>query len=363
MKSTRRKSLLWQAASPVAWPFVPLYALAVRFKDAAYGLGLLKPARLAWPVISVGNLSVGGTGKTPMVIFLAGLLQARGWRVDVLSRGYRRRSRDVAAVDPEGDAEMFGDEPLLLARRGLPVYVGADRFQAGQMAEGGRGAEPDNSCRVHILDDGFQHRKLRRAVDIVLLQRGDLEDDMLPVGRLRESLSALQRADICVLRAEDADLQERVLQLMGGADPARIWIMERRTILPEASSKLPFSTPHVVAFCGLGDSHGFFDGLRCTGLQITKEVAFRDHHAYTQEDIARLKAVAQLVGAQCFVTTEKDSMRLAGGLRAELEKQLPLIVAGLEISLDDEAAAMKTLESLLAASNGTLLRDRHSNVR
>ena len=343
MNPSREKPVLMRILSPLALPFALLYGTAIRLKNESYDLERSKPRRLSWPVLSVGNLSVGGTGKTPAVLLLTELLEARGWSVDVLSRGYGRTSHRVSHVNPhineKNAAEEFGDEPLLMARRGVSVYVGAGRYQAGLLAERNTSATSPRS--IHLLDDGFQHRKLARAVDIVLLQRSDLEDKLLPAGRLRESLCALERADICVLRAEDADLQDRVLRLMHQTDAARVWIIERRTVLPNVASP-------ALAFCSIGDPRGFFQALKQAGADLKKEIAFRDHHSYTVRDINRLKQAARSSGALCFVTTEKDSMRLAAPLRADLEADLPVIVAGLELTLREEAASIALLESLLA---------------
>ena len=185
--------------------------IGVWLKNIGYDRGWLQPQQLSWPVVSVGNLSVGGAGKTPLVLLLTERLKQRGWIVDVLSRGYGRSSTEVVRVDPLGSPEEFGDEPLLMARHGLSVYVGANRYLPGQLAEADAEAESAPSRRLHILDDGFQHRRLARAIDIVLMQRADLEGRLLPAGRLREPLRELVRADICVLRAEDARfIQPRV---------------------------------------------------------------------------------------------------------------------------------------------------------
>jgi tetraacyldisaccharide 4'-kinase len=350
MTRLRENSLLRLTVSPLAWPLVLLYAAGVRLKNAAYDSRISKPRQLAWPVISVGNLSMGGTGKTPMVLLLARLLQERGWSVDVLSRGYGRDSDLVVRVSPESDWRQFGDEPYLMAQHGLSVFVGADRYGAGLHAEedglADDGAGRASTRRVHVLDDGFQHRRLARSLNLVLLRRVDLQDEMLPLGRLREPLSALERADICVLRAEDADLTERVLRLMRQSDPARVWIVERRTMLPAAA--LGGIIPTVLAFCAVGDPLGFSNGLRQAGVTVQKEIAFRDHHVYTQTDIARLKVAARDSHARFFVTTEKDSVRLSSRLRSQLEEEIPLIVAGLELSLQDEAGCLATLESLTA---------------
>lgn len=352
-------TLLRYAVSPVLWPFTLLYAMGVRFKNLAYERRWTQPQQLSWPVVSVGNLSIGGTGKTPLVQLLADRLQRRGWAVDVLSRGYGRSRQEVMRVNPLGSAREFGDEPLLLARGGLSVYVGANRYEPGQLAETEATEESVPSRRLHILDDGFQHRKLARTIDIVLVQRTDLEGDLLPVGRLREPLRALGRADICVLRAEDADLTDRVLRLMPrsgqASSVARVWIAERRTTLPEGAD----STGKAVAFCAVGNARGFFDGLRRAGLSLQATIGYRDHHIYTPKDIEGLCATARHCGAQCFVTTEKDNVRLSDPLRSELEREGRLLIAGLEVSLREEARCIDMLEVRL--NNRLQLRPR--NVR
>jgi tetraacyldisaccharide 4'-kinase len=336
-----------RAVSTLLKPFTLPYGIAARLKNCAYDRYWLQSRKLSWPVTSVGNFSVGGSGKTPMVLLLADLLSERGWSVDVLSRGYGRSSNNAACVDGTGTPKQFGDEPLLMVRHGLSVYVGARRYDAGKLAETEVGANSDSSRRLHILDDGFQHRKLARDLDIVLLQRSDLQGELLPAGRLREQIIGLRRADFCVLRAEDADLSERVLQLMGqtgqASDPARVWIVERRTTLP-ADAK---SIPDALAFCGIGDPTGFFDGLRHAGMTLLSTTVFRDHHVYNRRDITRLKSAASTAGSRCFVTTEKDSVRLAADLRADLERHGRLLVAGLELRLRDQKRCLDRLESLL----------------
>jgi tetraacyldisaccharide 4'-kinase len=345
--SRQRENSRRSAASNLIWPFTVPYGIAARLKNYGYDHRWLQPQKLSWPVISVGNLSVGGSGKTPLVLLLADLLSQRGWCADVLSRGYGRISKSVVRVDAAGTPERFGDEPLLMARQGLSVYVGPNRYDAGQLAEKSVGDDSPNSRRLHILDDGFQHRKLARELDIVLLQRVDLQGQLLPAGRLREPVSGLRRAGICVLRAEDANLSERVLQLMGQdgspSDSARPWIVERRTTLPADAASLPSA----IAFCAIGDAAGFFNGLRRAGLKLQTTIAFRDHHIYNSSDISRLKAAASRSDANCFVTTEKDSVRLTAKLRAELESHGRLVIAGLELRLQEEKHCIDGLESLL----------------
>ena len=190
-------------------PLELIYAAGLRAKNAQYDR--TEPARLKWPVVSVGNLSVGGAGKTPLVIRLAHLLRKRGFAPDVLSRGYGRASTAAGRVNQAGGVKDFGDEPLLIARSAhVPVFVGASRYAAGMLAELG---ESDAAGHVHLLDDGFQHRQLARAVDIVVMHPADVRDRLLPVGRLREPLSSLKRAHIVVLRQEDAALESTTAAL------------------------------------------------------------------------------------------------------------------------------------------------------
>ena len=171
-------------------PLTELYGAVTFLRNTLFDRGVLSSRRLEQPVVSVGNLSVGGSGKTPFVIALGELLKARGIRFDVLSRGYGRKTRGVLVVEADGKASDFGDEPLLIARRlGVPVIVGESRYEAGRVAE------QKFHSQLHILDDGFQHRSLARDFDIVMMTERDLRDRLLPSGRMRESLGSLTRAD------------------------------------------------------------------------------------------------------------------------------------------------------------------------
>jgi len=236
-------------------PLVPLYAAAVAAKNAAYASRLFQPNRLAWPVISVGNLSTGGAGKTPFVLALNKLLAEGGWLSDVLTRGHGRQSSEVALVDPAGDPARFSDEPLLLARNGLRVYVARDRIHAGCLAERESAALP----RIHILDDGLQHRSLARDIEIILLLAADLRDHLLPAGNLREPLSALRRADVIVLREEDAALAASLRAHL--SPPPCIWIVRRALqfrSLDEATAAAP---ANALAFCAIARPDDFFVSL------------------------------------------------------------------------------------------------------
>ena len=167
-----------------------IFGAGVQLRNTLYNKGVLRSRGLTGSVVSVGNLSVGGSGKTPFVLLLGELLQARGVKFDILSRGYGRKTKGVMLVDPAGTSYDFGDEPLLMARRlGVPVIVGEDRYDAGLYAEKTFGPQ------LHLLDDGFQHRSLARDFDIVLVTREDARDHLLPHGRLRESPRSLDRKD------------------------------------------------------------------------------------------------------------------------------------------------------------------------
>jgi tetraacyldisaccharide 4'-kinase len=325
-------------AKPIArpWlrPLVPLYGAVTGLKRAMARWGLMRQRWLAGPVISVGSVSAGGAGKTPVVLLLAEVLKRRGYGVRILTRGYGRESDAVERVDVGGDAGRFGDEPMLLAQRsGAPVFVGADRYEAGLLAET---VPAGNSIVVHVLDDGFQHRKLGRDIDVVLLTREDTEDVLLPAGNLRESLTALRDADVIVLREEEMAWTDAfVAKLMEGMESPLIWIVRRR--LSFGDERLP---KKVVAFSGIARPDGFVEMLKAERCGVVETVAFGDHHAYGEQDVARLVEVAKAAGAEGFVTTEKDAVKLSGPLGGELRRRLeavgPVAVARLMVELVDE---------------------------
>jgi tetraacyldisaccharide 4'-kinase len=303
-------------------PLTGIYAAASALRNSLFERRLLAIRRLERPVVSVGNLSVGGAGKTPFVIALGELLKARGIRFDVLSRGYGRETRGVLVVDANGSPAEFGDEPLLIARRlSIPVIVGESRYEAGQVAEA------KFAPQLHILDDGFQHRSLARDFDIVLLAERDFEDRLLPSGRLREPLSSLVRADAIVLPTESAVSHPA----FGGK---LIWRMRRRVAVPEAT-KAP------IVFCGIARPEQFFAQMRATGIRPAFEVPFRDHHSYSLRDVEQLIAVRAEHSADGFVTTEKDAVNL-GPLRSKLD---PLAIAALTGTLDNPTDVLDTILS------------------
>lgn len=321
-------------------PLVPLYAVGAALRARG-----LKVQRLDWPVISIGNLSMGGAGKTPLTIALAQLLTARGMYVDVLSRGYGRSNREPARVRTDGTAEEFGDEPLMIARAAeVPVYVAPQRYEAGLQAEADANTERQKDIRlggrprVHILDDGFQHRQLARDVDILLLNRVDWEDTLLPAGNLREPLRGVLRASIIAIPADDAALEDE-LRSWGWHGP--VWRLQRRMEV------LAVDGP-VLAFCGIARPVQFFAGLERAGVRVVARNAFRDHHSFSICDVEQLIQSANAAGAAALVTTEKDAVRM-GSLATQFPPHMPLATARLITSIEEEDAVFDWLAACLNA--------------
>jgi tetraacyldisaccharide 4'-kinase len=318
--------------TPLLAPFTLLYASLLRARNARFDR--MAAQRLQWPVVSIGNLSVGGAGKTPLVISLARLLEREGFRPDVLSRGYGRSNKKIERVDSGGSAERFGDEPLLIARATeVPVYVGASRYEAGVLAEAELGAE---GRHVHLLDDGFQHRQLARNVDIVVIHRSDLEERLLPAGRLREPLSSLDRADVIILRQEDAELEPALRAYVG--TECRFWRVQRTLLIPGGVKR-------ALAFCAIARPGEFFAALATTGVEVVERMAFRDHHRYTGSDIDRLAELGRRHGCDAFVTTAKDDVKLDAAMRLRLNAVAPLHIASLVIEIEDQDAVLAQLSA------------------
>ena len=292
----------------------------MRARNALYDGGRLRARRLEGPVVSVGNLSAGGSGKTPFVMLLGELLKARGVKFDVLSRGYGRMTRGVLLVDPAGLAPHFGDEPLLIARKlQVPVIVGENRYEAGTFAESRFGRQ------IHLLDDGFQHRALARDFDIVLVTPQDASDRLLPAGRLREPLSALRRAD-AVAMASGAS--EESFPIQGKL----VWRV-KRGIVTQGIPARP------VVFCGIARPQSFLLQLRAASVEPAAQAFYRDHHAYHEKDVRELLELKQRSEAGGFVTTEKDAVNLGPYLSA----LAPLAVVTVRMELVDAANAVDTI--------------------
>lgn len=295
--------------------------------SAAYGQ--LAQARRAWfewrpqsqrrlgvPVVSVGNLSVGGSGKTPTVAALAKLLLSSGARPVILSRGYARRYPvDGVLVVSDGrlvfePVERSGDEPQLLARTlpGVPVLVSPDRYLAGVLAERRFGAS------VILLDDGFQHLELARDIDLLLVRPEDVHDEMLPAGRLREPLTAARSAHAIVVPGSFDEAAPVAAVL--GKGPVFTLAQEfatPRLVRPfgDAVPEGAFGTSRrLVAVAGIARPERFFKTVETLGWEIAQPMVFRDHHWFTRKDVGAIHDTVQVLGAGAVITTEKDAVRL-----------------------------------------------------
>lgn len=301
--------------------------------------------RLARPVISVGNLSVGGTGKTPVVAALAERLIAAGHRPAILSRGYARTDAvDGVVVVSDGTAiratvDSSGDEPLMLARQ-VPkaiVCVSPDRHLAGTLAEQHLG------CTVHLLDDGFQHLELARNLDVLVTTIGEIPNGrVLPAGRLREPMDAAARAHFLVVSDATA-----------GAASAEAWTLGisqscgslRILSEPVSINRDPFDSVResanvaqgkpgsgnrdpekILAIAGIAHPERFFDALKTGGWNLADTIAFPDHHRYTSKDIASIDATLKSSGADAVFTTDKDAVRLEGLSLPFAAYRVPLVV-------------------------------------
>ena len=256
-------------------------------------------------------------------------------------------------VEPELNyaARRFGDEPVLIAEQtGVPVWVGANRYIAGRRAE----KQAEGAVRgVHLLDDGFQHRQLARSVDIVLVTSEDLEDTLLPAGNLREGFSALQRADVLVVRQNEVDadidagepsVNKRAWEML--RERGQMWIVRRKLVFP-APLRVFGAGLRPVSFCAIARPEDFATMLQNAGCGVVETVAFPDHHRYTSADVERVIEVAKGLKGSGFITTEKDAVKLTEAMRRRLEEHGPLMVVGLEAEFADPAAVLRALEAKL----------------
>ena len=288
-----------------------LYGRAARFRRAWYGRHPYRTRQLAQPVISVGNLVVGGSGKTPLVSALARLLIAAGERPAILTRGYgRRRIADGVVVVSDGHevlvpARQSGDEPQMLARGlpGVPVLVSPDRYLAGCLAERTFG------CSVHLLDDGFQHVQLARDIDLLVIATDDLDERLLPWGTLREPLEAAAAADALLVSGTEEDA-ESVATRLGIRPVFRVTPHYEPPRLVRSYGAASEGGRRVVAVAGIARPERFFAALGAEGWDVARKIVFRDHHWFSRRDLAMIQQAAVDTKADLVVMTEKDAMRL-----------------------------------------------------
>lgn len=332
-------------------PLGLLYSTAMRARAALYRKGLLPSYELGVPVISVGNITMGGTGKTPVVAYVAQALAREGLRVCILTRGYGRRKSRKRVLVSDGEniragAAEGGDEPRLLAemlRGAAAVLSDKDRVAAAAWARRELGSE------VFVLDDGFQHLRIRRELDIVTVDATNPFGGRRILG-LRESPASLKRADLIIItrseQAPDINALKRKVEALSGKKNTLISRTRTGAVRPLANqTHSALSAPssyRVAAFCALGNSQSFFRHLQRSGFDLTYTRAFKDHHAYTQSDIERITRDALEHGAEALLTTAKDAVKLSS-----LRVALPCFVVEIEFAFENELTLRKLLRQAI----------------
>lgn len=327
-----------KAAGVVLPPLSALYGAAVRTRLAAYSRGLLRVSRLARPVISVGNITVGGTGKTPLVEWICRAVAEDGKQVCILTRGYRRERPNERVVVSDGktiqaEVDKAGDEPFLLAKSLIgkaAVISDANRLSAGEWAIHKLGTD------IFVLDDGFQHLQLFRNLNVLVIDATNPFGgrQLLPAGRLREPLSAMARADCTVItRADYAENIESLrAEITHRTSKRPVFTSTMRSDgLRTLNDRMASASPgiKVAAFCGVGNPNSFFSQLQSSGYAVVCQQQFPDHHSYTQADIDSVVKSATTSRAEALVTTTKDAVKLT-----ELNIQFDCYVLPIEIVLD-----------------------------
>lgn len=336
---------------PVTYPFIyapaKLYELGVRARAALYENRFFETRRLNAPVISVGNLTVGGAGKTPCVAFLARFLRDEGYDVAILSRGYKRESR--GRVEVSNGREILcgpnesGDEPFLLAKScpGARVVVDHDRYAAGKWLE------ERERISVFILDDGYQHLRLARDLNLLLIDASDPPDQakMIPFGRLREPMTAMRRADAVIVTRSDQPFDRRALENMIGrfarAETPVFYGRHKMTDLIRLDgagvfSPADFARKRVAAVSGIARPDSFVADLEGLGMNIALRRDFDDHHRYTREELSEIVERARELQAEAIITTEKDAANLPADFAPSFAP--PLFAARIEFACENEGA-------------------------
>ena len=304
---------------PLLLPFSYVFGAAVVVRNWFFDIGVLRSQSVGVPVISVGNVSAGGVGKTPFVEFLVKKLAHKGRKVAVVSRGYRRATSGMVVVSNGttrcAEASESGDEPAQMAAKldGAVVIVDEQRVRGAQYAVHKFGAN------VIVLDDGFQHRYVWRDADLVILSADEVGDPgwLLPAGNRREPLSSLRRASlIAVSRCESLQHFDGVLQILRRwTDKPAIGLSTKVSAFRKASTRFSVDLgglkgKSVMAFSGIGNPEAFEKTLRSLGLDVRKSIAFPDHHTYSESELKELEQGARELGVDFLVTTEKDVARL-----------------------------------------------------
>ena len=372
MQSTGRPSPTWLRMGLYA--ISEVYGLGLRLRSAAYRNGMLKPLQLPCIVISIGNITLGGTGKTPLTIYMAEMLHRRGYRVAIVSRGYGGRAEKSGAIVSDGSrilvsAEVSGDEPYMMGQQlsGIPILVGANRYRSGKIAI--KRFKPD----IILLDDGFQHRRLARDLDLVLLdaRRPWGNGYLFPRGGLRETPSALKRGHAIVLTRASQGLAEPegILAPVLRSVPYftsqhRLKLVRVISAVSDGATKsnksvsgIDFMFLHgkrVLVFSGIARNLEFFKLVQEVGCQIVQTMKFRDHYQYNHSDMEHICKQALDQRAHYVLTTEKDFCRMSNLYQGRCD----LIVVGADMVFHDG-----TFDEFIADRVAALTNDKQAKMR
>lgn len=341
--------------TPLNW----LYGIILWIRNFCFNVGWYKQEKLPCSVISIGNIVVGGTGKTPAVASIARLLRDTDYKVTVLLRGYGRKSKKAISIVSDGENRLCtrmesGDEADLLARQltEIPIVVGKNRYLAG------RTSLDQFHSDIIILDDGYQHRQLARDIDILTIDVTQPYGTgaLLPIGTLREPISSIQRADIILLTRTDVpniqidDLKNELQKLVPNT-PILESIHQPKSLYwlnhPDNTTNTLHSIPindlkgkSILAICGIGNPTAFVATLEEKGPDKVELMAFPDHHVYTESDHLKIQQQMKLVEAEWIVTTQKDEQKLIS-----LSKQIPILVLKVELVFTNgEETLLKALQ-------------------
>jgi len=348
--------------SDLLLPFSLLYGVVVTARRSFYEKGIFKSFDLGVPTISIGNITVGGTGKTPLVAFTAKVLAEKGEKVCILTRGYKRENENERVLVSNGEqilvnAKQAGDEPFELAQKLLgkaAVLADANRAKAGKWAR------ENLDITTFVLDDAFQHRKVKRHLDIICIDATNPfgNKKLLPAGILREPLQNLNRAEVIVITRsnliDEKEIANLKTEISKYNQKAKIFVAKNeirdlidlqefhaksQSFQENKNLNINYSplTAHL-AFCALGNSNAFFEQLRREKFSLAYTKAFPDHFFYSQRDIGELEKIAQQKGAQSLLTTAKDAIKLR-----DLKFNLSCFVVETCMVFDDEEGLRKLI--------------------
>ena len=335
-------SFLRTLLTPLTFPLSLVYGSIIWIRNKLYDCEWFSLSAFDVPIISVGNITTGGSGKTPLVMYLADLLQQNGKNPGIVSRGYGRKSQGMVTVhngkELIADVENSGDEPFLMASvlKTVPVVVCEDRREGiGHLIK-------NNSTDVIIMDDGFQHRKVKRDLDIVTISANDQKEDyrLLPWGKLREPLQNIGRANVAIFtRTNNYNLPELLPSIEPFIKGELLFSTQQLTLMKYDEDGYRISFPpekELFAFCGIGESKSFFDSIGKLGLKSGGKRIFRDHQEYTESVITELSSQIKSSNCKGAITTEKDLVKLPDIFLAEFETY----VIKIEMELETEKAVL-----------------------